>query len=91
MLRNFILLLSLLLIVATPSCKKPVEPEQSGTEKEQKGPEALPETTWTGSFMSLSWEMYFMNDSDVQITWRNSSRQTKSARFEFTAVSRLWR
>lgn len=77
--------------MATPSCKKPVELEQSGTEKEQKGPEALPETTWTGSFMSLSWEMYFMNDSDVQITWRNSSRQTKSARFDFTAASRLWR
>lgn len=77
--------------MATPSCKKPVEPEQSGTEKEQKGPEALPEMTRTGSFMSLSWEKYFMNDSDVQITWRNSSRQTKDPRFDFTAASRLWR
>ena len=82
--RIFVFLLSLAIIVLLPSCNETKSKPADGEKQEQKGPDALPETVWTGSFMSLTWELYFMNDADVQVTWRNKERQSKSARGQYT-------
>ena len=83
--RIIVLLFSLLVLISMPSCKEnKIKPDEGGAKQEQKGPEALPETIWSCSFMSLTWELYFMNDTDVQITWRNKDRQSKSARGKYT-------
>jgi len=82
--RFFTFLLSLLVLAAMPSCNKNnIKPEQSEDKQDQKGPDTLPDTIWSCNFMSLTWELYFMNDTGVQITWRNKNRETKSVRGEY--------
>ncbi len=83
--RIFTILLSLLILATIPSCNKNnIKPEQSKDQQEEKGPDSLPDTTWSCNFMSLTWELYFMSDTGVQITWRDKNRKSKSARGQYS-------